>query len=76
MLGLSGWLAFLLILTSRRDELASLRADLQERLVRGRQERFAAKVTWEAIQRIELCDQATAIRTSWRTRPGRSAATS
>ena len=62
-LGLSGSLAFLLILTSRRDELASLRSDLQERLVRGRQERFAAKVTWEAIQRIELCEQPSAIRT-------------
>ena len=62
VLGLSGSLAFLLILTSRRDELASLRSDLQERLVRGRQERFAAKVTWEAIQRIELCEQASAIR--------------
>ncbi len=56
MLGLSGCLAFLLILTSRLDELANLRGDLQARLARGRQERFAAKVTWEAIQRIELCD--------------------
>ena len=62
ILGLSGSLAFLLILTSRRDELASLRSDLQDRLVRGRQERFAAKVTWEAIQRIELCEEAAAIR--------------
>src|SRR4051794_15123219 len=61
-LGLSGSLAFLLILTSRRDELASLRSDLQERLVRGRQERFAAKVTYEAIQRIELCERASAVR--------------
>ncbi len=56
VMGLSGCLAFLLILTSRRDELATLRADLQSRLSRGRQERFAAKVTWEAIQRIELCE--------------------
>ncbi|WZO99480.1 MraY family glycosyltransferase [Isosphaeraceae bacterium EP7] len=56
VLGISGCLAFLLILTSRRDELACLRGDLQSRLVRGRQERFAAKVTWEAIQRIELCE--------------------
>jgi len=62
VLGLSGSLAFLLILTSRRDELASLRSDLHERLVRRRQERFAAKITWEAIQRIELCEDATAIR--------------
>ena len=56
VLGISGCLAFLLILTSRLDELDSLRGDLHERLARGRQERFAAKVTWEAIQRIELCD--------------------
>jgi UDP-GlcNAc:undecaprenyl-phosphate GlcNAc-1-phosphate transferase len=63
VLGLSGSLAFLLILTSRRDELASLRSDLQQRLVRGRQERFAAKVTYEAIQRIELCERASAVRT-------------
>ena len=56
VMGLSGCLAFLLILTSRRDELATLRSDLQSRLARGKQERFAAKVTWEAIQRIELCE--------------------
>ena len=54
ILGLSGCLAFLLILTSRLDELSSLRGDFLARLVRGRQERFAAKVTWEAIQRIEI----------------------
>ncbi len=57
VLGISGCLAFLLILMSRRDELATLRADFLARLVRGRQERFAAKVTWEAIQRIELVDE-------------------
>ncbi len=56
IMGLSGCLAFLLILTSRRDELTTLRADFQARLARGKQERFAAKVTWEAIQRIELCE--------------------
>ncbi|MBV8383784.1 MAG: undecaprenyl/decaprenyl-phosphate alpha-N-acetylglucosaminyl 1-phosphate transferase [Planctomycetaceae bacterium] len=61
VLGLSGCLAFLLILTSRLDEMAKLRADLQSRLARGRQERFAAKVTWEAIQRIELCTEMTSI---------------
>jgi UDP-GlcNAc:undecaprenyl-phosphate GlcNAc-1-phosphate transferase len=55
ILGISGCLAFLLILMSRRDELANLRGDLRARLARGKQERFAAKVTWEAIQRIELC---------------------
>jgi UDP-GlcNAc:undecaprenyl-phosphate GlcNAc-1-phosphate transferase len=56
VMGLSGCLAFLLILTSRRDELTTLRSDFQSRLVRGKQERFAAKVTWEAIQRIELSE--------------------
>lgn len=54
VLGLSGCLAFLLIVTSRLNELASLRGDLHARVVRGRQGRFAAKVCWEAIQRIEL----------------------
>ena len=49
--------AFLVILTSRMDEFANLRNDLHARLARGRQERFAAKLTWEAIQRIELCDR-------------------
>ena len=56
VLGISGCLAFLLILMSRRNELAMLRADFLARMARGRQERFAAKVTWEAIQRIELAD--------------------
>lgn len=56
VMGISGCLAFLLILTSRRDELATLRADFASRLARGKQERYAAKVTWEAIQRIELCE--------------------
>jgi UDP-GlcNAc:undecaprenyl-phosphate GlcNAc-1-phosphate transferase len=35
---------------------------LQDRLARGRQERQAAQVTWEGIQRIELCTTATAAR--------------
>jgi UDP-GlcNAc:undecaprenyl-phosphate/decaprenyl-phosphate GlcNAc-1-phosphate transferase len=61
VMGISGCLAFLLILTSRRDELATLRADFASRLARGKQERFAAKVTWEAIQRIELCETPTGI---------------
>ncbi|WP_435022149.1 MraY family glycosyltransferase [Tundrisphaera sp. TA3] len=60
-MGISGCLAFLLILTSRRDELTTLRSDLQARLARGKQERFAAKVTWEAIQRVELCTAPDAI---------------
>jgi UDP-GlcNAc:undecaprenyl-phosphate GlcNAc-1-phosphate transferase len=54
VLGISGCLAFLLVVTSRRDELAKLRLDLHDRLTRGRQERVAAKLAWEAIQRIEL----------------------
>ncbi|MCA1684804.1 MAG: undecaprenyl/decaprenyl-phosphate alpha-N-acetylglucosaminyl 1-phosphate transferase [Planctomycetia bacterium] len=61
IMGISGCLAFLLILTSRLNELSSLRGDLQARLVRGRQERFASKVTWEAIQRIELSHSVEAI---------------
>ncbi len=63
ILGLSGCLAFLLILMSRRNELAMLRSDLGARLARGKQERFAAKVTWEAIQRVELCETVDSI---WR----------
>ena len=60
VLGIFGCLAFLLVVTSRRDELANLRDDFQDRLTRGRQERMAAKLAWEAIQRIELCATATA----------------
>ena len=60
VLGISGCLVFLLVVTSRRDELANLRDDLQDRLTRRRQERQAAKLAWEAIQRIELCATARA----------------
>src|SRR5207248_8898826 len=60
VLGIFGCLAFLLVVTSRRDELANLYGDLQDRLSRGRQERHAAQLTWEAIQRIELSPTATA----------------
>lgn len=60
-LGVSGCLAFLLILTSRRDELRHLREEFLDRMTRGRQERFAAKATWESIQRIELCNDDEAI---------------
>jgi UDP-GlcNAc:undecaprenyl-phosphate/decaprenyl-phosphate GlcNAc-1-phosphate transferase len=60
ILGLSGCLAFLVVVTSRHDELSNLRGDLQARMVRGRQERQAAKLTWEAIQRIELCNLSSA----------------
>ena len=58
ILGIFGCLAFLLVVTSRRDELSNLCDDLQDRLSRRRQEREAAKLTWEAIQRIELCPTA------------------
>jgi UDP-GlcNAc:undecaprenyl-phosphate GlcNAc-1-phosphate transferase len=61
ILGLSGCLAFLLVLTSRLDELANLRGDLRARMARGRQERYASRVTWEAIQRIELCEGTEAV---------------
>jgi UDP-GlcNAc:undecaprenyl-phosphate GlcNAc-1-phosphate transferase len=54
-MGIAGCLSFLLVLTSRLDEFANLRGDLRARVSRGRQERYAARVTWEAIQRIELC---------------------
>ncbi|MGO9597471.1 MAG: MraY family glycosyltransferase [Isosphaeraceae bacterium] len=60
ILSISGCLAFLVVVTSRRDELSNLREDLQARMVRGRQERQAAKLTWDAIQRIELCESAPA----------------
>jgi UDP-GlcNAc:undecaprenyl-phosphate GlcNAc-1-phosphate transferase len=60
VMGISGCLAFLVVVTSRRDELDNLRGDFQARMGRGRQERRAAKLTWEAIQRIELCDSAPA----------------
>jgi UDP-GlcNAc:undecaprenyl-phosphate/decaprenyl-phosphate GlcNAc-1-phosphate transferase len=58
IMGISGCLVFLLVVTSRRDELANLRDDFQDRLTRGRQERQAAKLAWEAIQRIELSTEA------------------
>ena len=56
ILGVSGSLAFLLILMSRRDELATLSGDLKAKRDRKKQERYASKETWEAIQRIELCE--------------------
>ncbi len=54
VLGVSGCLVFLLVVTSRRDDLANLRDDLHDRLTRGRQERAAAKLAWDAIQRVEV----------------------
>jgi UDP-GlcNAc:undecaprenyl-phosphate GlcNAc-1-phosphate transferase len=59
IMGTSGCLVFLLVVTSRRDELNNLRDDLQDRLTRRRQERQAAKLAWEAIQRIELVTEMT-----------------
>jgi UDP-GlcNAc:undecaprenyl-phosphate GlcNAc-1-phosphate transferase len=61
VMGIAGCLAFLLVLTSRRDELESLRGDFWARLARRRQERYAARVTWESIQRIELCERVEAV---------------
>ena len=55
VLGSSGCLVFLLVVTSRRNELNSLCSDLQDRIKRKRQERQVAKLVWEAVQRIELC---------------------
>jgi UDP-GlcNAc:undecaprenyl-phosphate/decaprenyl-phosphate GlcNAc-1-phosphate transferase len=54
IMGILGCLVFLLVVTSRRDELSNLRDDLYDRLTRRRQEREAAKLAWEAIQRVEL----------------------
>ncbi len=54
LLGVSGCAAFLLVLTSRRDELSQLVFDLRERGRRRRAERIATRLTWETIQRIEL----------------------
>ena len=61
ILGSSGCSAFVLILYSRRNELAELRVDLAARMVRGRQERRAAKATWESIQRVELAENITRV---------------
>jgi UDP-GlcNAc:undecaprenyl-phosphate/decaprenyl-phosphate GlcNAc-1-phosphate transferase len=63
VVGISGCLAFLLILMSRRDELASLCAELKARFERRRQERYASRVTWEAIQKTELAERIEGIST-------------
>ena len=56
--GVAGIIAFLLILTSRLDELTRLKEDFQARLFRGRQERFAAKeVTLELVPQGILCER-------------------
>ena len=59
ILGLLGCFAFLLVLTSRRDELTQLLSDLRSRRRRRRLERNSTRSTWEWVQRIELCDSLT-----------------
>lgn len=54
-LGLSGCSAFLIVLMSRRDELNTLRNDLNARMSRGKQDRKAAVVCFTTIQKQELC---------------------
>jgi UDP-GlcNAc:undecaprenyl-phosphate GlcNAc-1-phosphate transferase len=61
-LGLSGCVAFLLVLTSRRDELARIVSEFRGRGRRKRLEREAAKVTWERVQRIELAENPDRVR--------------
>jgi UDP-GlcNAc:undecaprenyl-phosphate GlcNAc-1-phosphate transferase len=56
VLGISGCGAFLLVLTTRRDELALLVNEFGERSRRKRLEREAARLTWERVQRIELAE--------------------
>jgi UDP-GlcNAc:undecaprenyl-phosphate GlcNAc-1-phosphate transferase len=58
VLGLSGCLAFLLLLTSRRDELACLIADVRSRSSRRRQDRLGSRLTWDAVQKIEISNDA------------------
>jgi UDP-GlcNAc:undecaprenyl-phosphate GlcNAc-1-phosphate transferase len=53
-LGLSACLSFLLVITSRRDELTRLISDLRGKRRRRRQERSSTKLAWELVQRIEL----------------------
>jgi UDP-GlcNAc:undecaprenyl-phosphate GlcNAc-1-phosphate transferase len=60
VLGISGCLVFLLVVTSRRDDQSNIRDDLSQLLARRRQERQAARLAWEAIQRIELSPTARA----------------
>ena len=54
-LGFSGCLAFLIVLMSRRDELTTLRSDLNDRMARGKLDRKAAVICFTAIQKQELC---------------------
>ncbi len=53
-LGLSGCMAFMIVLMSRRDELSNLQSDLKDRMTRGRQDRRAAVICFSTIQKQEL----------------------
>lgn len=57
-LSVSCGLAFLLVLTSRRDELARLVADYHDKRRRKSHERESTRLAWEVVQRIELCTTA------------------
>ena len=54
-LGFSGCLAFLIVLMSRRDELTTLRSDLNDRMARGKLDRRAAVICFTTMQKQELC---------------------
>lgn len=59
-LGISGCMAFLIVLMSRRDELSTLRSDLNDRMSRGKMDRRAAVICFTTIQKQELArDEAT-----------------
>lgn len=62
-LGLSGCMAFLIVLMSRRDELSTLRSDLNDRMSRGKMDRKAAVVCFTTIQKQEICKDEPAV---WR----------
>jgi UDP-GlcNAc:undecaprenyl-phosphate GlcNAc-1-phosphate transferase len=53
-LGLSGCMAFMIVLMSRRDELSNLQSDFKDRMIRGRQDRKAAMICFSTIQKQEL----------------------
>ena len=53
-LGLSGCMAFMIVLMSRRDELSNLQSDLKDRMSRGRQDRRAAVICFSTMQKQEL----------------------
>jgi UDP-GlcNAc:undecaprenyl-phosphate GlcNAc-1-phosphate transferase len=53
-LGLSGCMAFMIVLMSRRDELSNLQSDLMGRMSRSREDRRAAVICFSTIQKQEL----------------------